>query len=262
MKALALSLIFFCTSALSADIFFFRGAPERLVGHEGIIPDSWLPRIILEGPITPGDEVRFKNALDKAAKSDTDWEKHRTLLLNSEGGDVSAAMAIGKLARQAQVITAVHERSVCASACILVLAGGVWRYARDDAKLGLHRPYFADPRQATAGGYSNFQKTYDAVIEAHRRYFVEMKVGTGLLERMIQIPSSEVQWIGHAEASRLNLLGEDASYAEWKRAKRIARDGAACVDWEDNRYFPCVLHSGFKDYERCAATTNKPSQCK
>ncbi|HRF90318.1 MAG TPA: hypothetical protein PLF65_05925, partial [Desulfobacter postgatei] len=76
---------------------------------------------------------RFVRALNQAKKADSDWESYRTLLLNSEGGDVATAMAIGRRVRQAQIVTGVHERSICASACILILAGGVSRYARDEA---------------------------------------------------------------------------------------------------------------------------------
>lgn len=262
MKTLAIALFLNCTSALAADIVFMRGSPERLAGHGGVIPDNWLPRIVIDGPISPGDDKRFSTVLNEARGKNTDWERYRTLLLNSEGGDVATAMSIGRIVRQAQIVTAVHERSVCASACILILSGGVWRYARDETRLGLHRPYFVDPRHATSQGYQSFQQAYDNVIEAHRRYFAEMKIGVGLLERMIQIPSNQIQWVTVAEATRLNLLGEDAAYAEWKRAKRIATEGAACVDWEDNRYWPCITKFGFEASSQCAATTYKPPQCK
>jgi hypothetical protein len=262
IKQLAAALLFVATSATSADIAFFRGAPERLVGHIGAIPDNWRPRIVLVGQIARGDDRRFADVLQQAESQSKEWGTDRTLLLNSPGGDIAAAMAIGRMVRRSQVVTAVHEGSVCASACVVILAGGVWRYARENTRLGLHRPYFADPQVATSKGYESFQLAYDSVLEAHRAYFTEMRIGKGLLERMLQIPSNQVQWISVREASNLNLLGEDATYAEWKRARRIARDGAACVDWEDNRYWPCLTKLGFEASERCVAITRKPLQCK
>jgi len=130
--------------------------------------------------------------------------------------------------------------------------------------LGLHRPYFTDPQQATAQGYQSFQSEYDDVIEAHRRYFAEMKIGAGLLEKMIQIPSNQVRWVTVAEAKRLNLLGEDAAYAEWKRAKRIATKGVECVAWEDKYFSLCFKRSlsGIESMEQCEIETNKPLHCK
>ena len=262
MKKLATMLILASTSAFSADIVFIRGNPERMIGHVGAIPDNWHPRIMLAGPIVPGDAERFAKVLKQAQTQSKEWETDRTLLLDSEGGDVAAAMLIGRMVRRSQIVTAVHDGNVCASACIAILAGGTWRYARDGARLGLHRPYFSDPRGATAKGYATFQQAYDSVINAHRTYFSEMKIGTGLLERMLQIPSNQVQWISIALAKNLNLLGEDATYSEWKRAQRVAIKGAACVEWEDTHYWPCLGRLGFDASTRCEAITSKPTQCK
>ena len=263
-KWLIIGFSFCCTNAFSADIVFMRGSPERLAGHVGAIPDNWLPRIIIDGQILPGDEKLFASALNKAKKDDSDWDRYRKLILNSEGGDIVTAMTIGRMVRQAQIVTAVHEQSVCASACTLILAGGVWRYARNETKLGLHRPFFTDPQQAIAQGYQSFRSEYDNVIEAHRRYFSEMNIGAELLEKMIQIPSHQIQWITVAEAERLNLLGEDAAYAEWKRAKRIATEGASCVDWEDRYFSLCIERdlSGIESIDQCEKRTNKPLHCK
>jgi len=262
MRQIAVALLLMSTGTFAAEIVFHSGAPERLVGHVGAVPDNWRPHITLVGPIGRGDDTRLEEALKQAHEKSKEWEFDRTVRLNSEGGDVAVAMSLGRMVRRAQVATAVHENSVCASACIIVLAGGVERYARENARLGLHRPYFSDARAATAKGYESFQKTYDSVIDAHRTYFAEMRIGGGLLERMVQIPSNTVLWISAVDASKLNLIGEDATYAEWKRARRISREGAACVDWMDKRYWPCLAKLGFDAVARCEALTKKPVQCK
>lgn len=264
VKISVVALSFYCSVALSADIFFMRGSPERMEGHSGKVPDGWMPRIIIDGPIYSGDESLFVDALNKAKRDNSKhgWNSYKQLLLNSDGGDVETAMTIGRMVRKEQIITGVHEGNTCASACTLILAGGVRRYARDFSRIGLHRPYFTDPKQATAQGYKAFQNAYDAVINAHARYFSEMKIGVGLLDKMVQIPSNHIHWISVDEATRLNLLGEDAAYAEWRMAKRIATEGAACVDWSDNRYWPCLAKFGFDAGEHCAKVTNKPPQCK
>jgi hypothetical protein len=252
-------LLLASTCVAGADITFRRGTTERLEGYSGVVPETWLPRIVIAGPILAGDDRRFAEVLERAQKQTKELD---TVLLDSQGGDVGAAMSIGRMVRGAKLYTGVHESRVCASACILILAGGVRRYARETARLGLHRPYFSDPSRATAKGYETFQQAYESVIEAHRVYFSEMKISNGLLDRMLQIPSSEIQWISVATASGLNLLGEDASYAEWQRARRIATEGQACVDWMDNRYIPCQVKLGFHESERCMLLTKRPKQCK
>jgi hypothetical protein len=263
MRFLAMLLTLTSVSAFSADIVFFRGSPEKLLGYVGMIPDTWRPRIVLAGDIVPGDDKRFSVVLKQARDQSKDWETDGTLRLDSEGGDVATAMSIGRLVRKAQLTTIVQENNTCASACVLILAGGVWRIAWGDGRIGLHRPYFVNPVKAVERGYENFQQAYDSALEVHRVYFTEMRIGAGLLERMVQIPSNDVHWIDHATASRLNLLGEDATYAEWELAQRIAKRGRTCVEWE-HRQGACLGRLGFPAdgvYERCVEITRKPVEC-
>jgi len=263
MRFLAILLTLISTSAFGADIVFFRGSPEKQTGHSGLVPDSWRPRIVLSGEIRPGDDKRFAAVLKQADVQSKEWATDRTLRLSSYGGDVATAMSIGRLVRKAQLTTIVQNNDTCASACVLILAGGVWRIAWGNARIGLHRPYFYDPGKATGGGYKNFQEAYDSVLEAHRAYFSEMRIGAGLLERMVQIPSNDVHWIDHATASRLSLLGEDPTYAEWKRAQRIAKMGRKCVEWEDKHFSECFGRSlsNIESLEQCETRTSKPTGC-
>lgn len=263
MRFLMMLLMLLSMSVFGADIAFFKGNPEKQLSYTGQIPDSWRPRIVLTGDIVPGDDERFSAVLNQAKAQAKDWETDRTLRLDSGGGDVATAMSIGRLVRKAQLTAIVQENNVCASACVLILAGGIWRIALGDSRIGLHRPYFVDPNKATKKGYEKFQQAYDSVLEAHRAYFKEMNIGNGLLELMVQIPSNRVHWVDHATASRLNLLGQDPTYAEWERAQRIAKKGRICVEWED-RNGTCMARLGFPAdgvYERCVEITRKPSEC-
>ena len=263
MRFLVMRLILAPISAFGADIVFFKGSPEKQLGYVGQIPDTWRPRIVLIGDIVPGDDERFAAVLRQARSHGKAWETDRTLRLDSDGGDVATAMSIGRLVRKAQLTTIVQNNSTCASACVLVLAGGIQRFAWGDSRIGLHRPYFADPNTATENGYEKFQQAYDSVLEAHRAYFKQMSIGSGLLEQMVKIPSNNVYWIDHATASRLNLLGQDPAFAEWERAQRLAQKGRICVEWED-RNGKCLAQLGFPAdgvYERCARITRKPAEC-
>ena len=263
MKFLTILLAMISMTALGAEIELLEGSVEKIDGHAGVIPDTWLPRIVLEGEITPGDDIRFSEVLGKAEEIGKDWELYGSLRLNSGGGDVATAMSIGRLVRAAQISTIVQANETCASACTLILAGGSHRIAWRGARIGLHRPYFADPKLATEGGYYDFQNAYESVLEAHRAYFTEMRIGSEILERMLKIPSNDVEWIDHGTASNLNLLGVDAVYAEWRRARRIARIGRKCVEWED-RHGACLAQLGFPAdgvYEKCVELTGKPEEC-
>lgn len=70
------------------------------------------------------------------------------VLVNSPGGDVDAAMAMGRAIRAAGLDVAVGrpaatgglalETATCSSACTLILAGGVRRLAAPTVRLGVH----------------------------------------------------------------------------------------------------------------------------
>jgi hypothetical protein len=59
--------------------------------------------------------------------------------INSQGGDVNAAIAIGRMFRKERAHLQVNENSVCISACVLILAGAVERPV--SGAIGIHRPY-------------------------------------------------------------------------------------------------------------------------
>ncbi len=63
LNRLAICLFLCSTGAIGADIVFMRGSPERLAAHEGVIPDNWLPRIVIDGPIAPSNDKTFFNVL-------------------------------------------------------------------------------------------------------------------------------------------------------------------------------------------------------
>ena len=78
MRYLAVLLALTATSAFGADIVFFRGSPEKKVGHVGEIPDSWRPRVVLVGDIVAGDDRHFSAVLKQAETQSEEWKSDRT----------------------------------------------------------------------------------------------------------------------------------------------------------------------------------------
>lgn len=108
------------------------------------------------------------------------------------------------------------------------------RIAQSGSRIGLHRPYFEDSSRATENGYDGFKRNYDAILTVHRDFFSEMGIGDRLIEIMSSIRSNDIAWITPETARQLGLLGDDPTYQEWMRAKRIAEKGRACVEWQDH----------------------------
>ena len=63
----------------------------------------------------------------------------KTVVLNSPGGSVADALAMGRLIRARKFATEVEAGAYCASSCPLVFAGGVERHAGDRAVIGVHQ---------------------------------------------------------------------------------------------------------------------------
>ena len=90
-------------------------------------------KLMATGTITPGISQSFATEVGKRG----DYVK--TVVLNSPGGSVTDALAMGRLIRERKFATEVEAGKYCASSCPLVFAGGVERRAGDRATIGVHQ---------------------------------------------------------------------------------------------------------------------------
>jgi hypothetical protein len=90
-------------------------------------------RLIATGMIAPGSAETF------ASEVTARGEYIKTVVLNSPGGSVADAMAIGRLIREKKFATEVDAAKYCASSCPLVFAGGIERRAGEKAVIGVHQ---------------------------------------------------------------------------------------------------------------------------
>jgi hypothetical protein len=90
-------------------------------------------RLLATGTITPGTSKAFASEIERRG----DYIK--TVVLDSPGGSVADALAMGRLIREHKFATEVEAGKYCASSCPLVLAGGVERRAGERAVIGVHQ---------------------------------------------------------------------------------------------------------------------------
>ena len=98
--------------------------------------------IALQGVVRTDSHRSLQMALDRLK------DRRLPVVVNSPGGDVDAALAMGRAIRAAglDVVVAQVPRdgavafggAICSSACTLILAGGVRRFAAPDARIGVH----------------------------------------------------------------------------------------------------------------------------
>ena len=182
-------------------------------------------RIEISGKITRADVGKFAQLVARLRPNfeilDVD--------LDFPGGDVLAAMQIGEIVRGDWLWTTVPAEPPakgCMSACVMILAAGAVRVVGADSRVGIHRPFFdhilfagLDRAQAKA--------KYDVLSQSVAAYLTKMGMSERLYQEMMKVPSSELRFLSYDDMTALNLEGQDPGYAEWIRAKNVARYGEA-----------------------------------
>jgi ATP-dependent protease ClpP protease subunit len=74
---------------------------------------------------------------------------------NSDGGNLSAGLGIGRAIRFKEFTTMVPKNSICASACGLAWLGGFERLVDEGAKVGFHAAYITNNGQSLETGMGN-----------------------------------------------------------------------------------------------------------
>jgi len=158
------------------------------------------PALAIRGTIGPAAAGWLRQQLDQAHLAPGDL-----VLLSSPGGDLQQAAIMGEIIRSRGLATAVGTAdeagrvrpAYCASACVLVYAGGKPRYGVEGSRLGVHRFYTTGPVDDPVG---DAQRTAGLVLG----YFTKMGVSSAVVEAMSQ--TREVRWLEPKEALAMNLV--------------------------------------------------------
>jgi hypothetical protein len=189
----------------------------------GARPEITTDRALLDAPLTVSLKARglleLTGTIDPGALARvTDeiaahGEYVKTVALNSPGGSVEDALAIGRLIRQHGYGTSVAAGALCASSCPLVLAAGVERTADAKAAIGVHQVYAsvlsADiPKGARAAGFgmSEAQKMTATVS----RYLTDMGVDPALWLHALDTPPESLYFLSPEEQRHFRLITRPA----------------------------------------------------
>ncbi|MGA7486752.1 MAG: ATP-dependent Clp protease proteolytic subunit [Xanthobacteraceae bacterium] len=171
--------------------------------------------VAIDGPI---DKAVASHAIEliKSLRPDVN---DLTVVLNSSGGDVAAAMEIGEVLRGQWALTAVDDDSECVGACVFVLAAGVRRAPASD-KIGIQRPHF-DPKEFAGMSSDHAKQKYAALTKKAQTYLSRMGMSKKLFQDMMQQPSNKVLVLNAAQLKALGLEGSYAAYEEWLRTNHV-----------------------------------------
>lgn len=159
--------------------------------------------LALTGAIDPGSAERV------VAEVATHGEYIKTVALDSPGGSVTDALAIGRLIREKGYTTSVAPGSICASSCPLIFAGGTQRLATAESAIGVHQIYATTPAaslterlQAAGNALSNAQKTTAEIS----RYINEMGIDPEVWLHALETPPDKLYYFSADELISLKLV--------------------------------------------------------
>lgn len=158
----------------------FASTPPAVADVQVRHRDDYQSLVDISGEITNQDVRAFNNIVRQL--------KNRTLAirLNSPGGDVLAAMQIGRTIRKLDGKTVVPIGSKCYSSCALIFISGVTR--GNYGELGLHRPFLASAplnRQA-------IEDQYPEILVQIKRFVSEMGITDDFYQQMVNSEPSEM----------------------------------------------------------------------
>jgi len=185
-------------------------------------PSSGESTWILAGRITKAD-VRAVKAIAASEASRT--SKLPTFLLRSEGGDLEAAIEIGRLLRKLSARAIVHKDG-CFSSCVLIYAGAVMRF--NWGPIGIHRPFSTDIADRP---FSDVQRDQRRVASAAKVYLEEMNVSPALFDAMMRIPPESMRVLKKSELEDLGLLTVDPVQQEIMDAAEARKLGLSKIEF-------------------------------
>ena len=155
----------------------------------------------LTGTISLGSADRFGEEIARIG------EYVARVRLDSPGGSVHDALAIGQAIRDRGFETVVKKGALCASSCPLVFAGGMQRLAETGATLGVHQVFAPETaRQSAADAMAGAQATTARI----QRYLEAMDVDPALWTLAMETPPNRLHYLTPDEMRALRLTGGNA----------------------------------------------------
>jgi hypothetical protein len=188
-----------------------RGSPGAVCFVDGTCMCGFLLTIDGEIDSATVDKVQKLFDIRRAHKGEGD----EGFDINSRGGNVAAAMAIGRMFRKERAWLTVSNNGVCV---VLILAGAVERVFLE-RKVGIHRPYLTTvPRTPMTA--EQVKNAYRGALQEMRSYLREMNVSDRLANDMLTIEPENVRYLTEVELSRYGLSGVDPAEQETRAIEK------------------------------------------
>lgn len=145
----------------------------------------------------------------------------------SNGGNVDAAIAIGRMLRDVHATVVVEDGLQCLSSCVLVIAGGTTRAMF--GRIGIHRPYLETPNKSPTSAEVS-------VAMAHLRekivsYLSTMNVDRTLADDMMKTRPENIRYLTPSDLQHYGLLERDPFSEETAALKEASKYGLSRAEY-------------------------------
>lgn len=176
-------------------------------------------QVQLQGNITSAD-VYGARVMASLLKQGKQRIAGNTVWFDSSGGEIDAAMELGRELRKLGVTAFVGEGDQCLSSCVFAFMGGDRRTVA--GRLGIHRPYFSSARETP-----DRRSEYRRLQKRLREYIEELDFPPSLYEAVMAVPPLSLNILTSAELKKYYLEGmspsaEDEAYAANARSLGIS----------------------------------------
>lgn len=200
------------TAACALSVMISAGQTQAASGVSGEVKCSsfcFITNFQINGSINAETSAQFSGLIDEARRRGREQGKEVLLektgvSLNSPGGTISAAVAIGRLMRKERFIADIAKGAECNSACVLIYAGAVVRYGHYNAgKVGIHQPYFQVPKSPIEA--DEVRRRYASMLYDLRAYLKEMNVSEQLADEMLKTSPENIRYLTSKDQNRFGL---------------------------------------------------------
>ncbi len=233
-----LAALFAASAAAAAPMTF------KLASNRGTCADCrW---IAADGEIVETTPSRLAKFLKTAPQAEG-----LMVRFNSDGGDLTASIELGRLIRERGLntgvsrtvfeprtakdrLTARWSKGACASACTYAFLGGVERRIDEGSRLGVHQFYSDAPRGRGGAGRGSFAVAQTAINDLGV-YMADMGVAGGLILAAASTSPVNMHWLNREELETYHAVTDVRAPAEAAWSFAQAREGLYLVSRQQQK---------------------------
>ena len=206
--------------------------------------DPSIPLWEINGQISKSDAKKVEDAANFATQN----RMRAVFRLNTEGGDVEAAIAIGRQLRKIGAFALTFDQGRCYSACIFILSGATRRGL--SSSIGIHRPYSTgnelDRKKIDAS-----QKSLEKLV---KEYLIEVNISPNLYDLMNTIPPEKIYFPTESELQKFGIIEIDPVQQELEDSNEARSFGLSKIEYYKRK--SQINNACAKEHQIGARTSN------